>query len=207
LDVYQVTLTCAECRSETKAILSNAATEAICSACGAKVLKAKRFAGVVYVMAHPKVSGVKIGMTQHDVFKRAKQISGTGVPGHFQVLAAFPSSNPLRDERKVHEKLSRAHIAKEHFELDPVVAVTRVRSILNREPAYVERSIEDAVLKLREEQREKALGRFAKPAGASNSDMSASGECADLSSQPDEKTPVDQRETTSKGFFSNLFSS
>lgn len=161
LDVYQVTLTCAKCGRENRAILSASTTEATCNSCDAQVLKARRFAGVIYVMSHPNVDGVKIGKTERNVFTRAKQISGTGVPGQFVVMAAFPSVNPDKDERKVHEKLSRSWMDKEHFDLDPVVAVTKIRSILSREPAYIDPTIEAAVAALREEQRLKAFSRFA----------------------------------------------
>jgi len=210
LDVYQVTLICAECRCESKAILSNAVSEALCGACGAKVLKARRFAGVVYVMSHRKVSGVKIGMTRHDVFRRAKQISGTGVPGHFTVMAAFPSSNPMKDERKVHERLVRAHLAKEHFELDPVVAVAKVRSILNREPAFLDRDIEPAVSQLRQEQRQKALGRFAGPDATGVAKPPSPVSQEDLFSRMEPKEIADHASRTpshSARFISVLFSS
>lgn len=161
MEIYQVTLACASCGRENKAILSASITEVICSACDARVLKSKRFAGVIYVMAHPKVASVKIGMTERNVFTRAKQISGTGVPGQFRVMAAFPSANPGKDERKVHEKLKRVLVEKEHFDLDPVVAVAKVRSILGRDPAYIDHGIEPAFTALREEQRAKALSNFA----------------------------------------------
>lgn len=205
MDVYQVTLTCAHCKNETRAILSNGVSGAVCNSCGAKVLKAKRFDGVVYVLSHPKVSGVKIGMTRHDVFKRAKQISGTGVPGDFIVMAAFPSINPIKDERKVHDKLSRFRMVKEHFELDAVTAVTKVRTILNREPAFVHKGIEAAVTELREHQRQKTLKGF----GATQLDKSSSNSTIDLFSQDKpESRPEEAAEnpSSSKGFPANLFS-
>ncbi len=205
MDVYQVTLTCAHCKNETRAILSNGVSGAICNSCGAKVLKAKRFDGVVYVLSHPKVSGVKIGMTQHDVFKRAKQISGTGVPGDFIVMAAFPSVNPTKDERKVHDKLSRFRMAKEHFELDAVIAVAKVRTILNREPVFVHKGIEAAVTELREHQRQKTLKGFS----ATRPEKSSTSSTIDLFSQDiHESKPDDAAETPSspKGFPANLFS-
>lgn len=205
MDVYQVTLTCAHCKNETKAILSNGVSGAICNSCGEKVLKAKRFDGVVYVLSHPKVSGVKIGMTQHDVFKRARQISGTGVPGDFIVMAAFPSINPIKDERKVHDKLSKFRMAKEHFELDTVVAVAKVRTILNREPAFLHTSIEAAVSELREHQRQKTLKGF----GSKQLDKSSSTSTIDLFNQDKTESKPDQPQETpvsSKGFPANLFS-
>lgn len=205
MDIYQVTLTCAYCKNETRAILTNGVSGAICNSCGEKVLKAKRFDGVVYVLSHPKVSGVKIGMTQRDVFKRAKQISGTGVPGDFTVMAAFPSINPIRDERKVHDKLSRFRMAKEHFELDAVIAVAKVRTILNREPVFIDKGIEAAVSEFREQQRQKTLKGFR----ANQHDKSGASSNIDLFNQgKSDSKPNEAAETpaSSKGFPATLFS-
>lgn len=162
MDVYQVTLLCAHCHTDNKVVFSSFTKDSACSNCGFRIMKSKRFAGVVYVLSHPEVGGVKIGMTEGDVFARARKISGTGVPGQFVVTAAFPSSNPRRDERKVHQKLKSSHKAKEHFALPPVEAVMKVRSILGREPAYIDPGIASEFTRLREERRLRALNNFSK---------------------------------------------
>jgi hypothetical protein len=163
MDVYLATTACAECKAENRVIMTQDMKSALCEHCGKTLLKLKRFDGVIYVMANKSVRGVKIGMTRKDAFNRAKQISGTGVPGQFEVLAAFPSHNPVKDERKVHEKLTRKRLAKEHFDLDPIEAIAKVRSILQKEWVYLRKSVAPAVEQKVEAQRAVAAGRFKKP--------------------------------------------
>lgn len=160
MDVYQLTLKCASCSVDARVILSSGVSPVFCPNCNELLVRSKRFAGVVYVLHNARVGGVKIGMTQGDVFRRARQLSGTGVPGEFTVVAVFPSSNPLRDERKVHAKLIRHRIAKEHFELDPVKAAVRVRTILGKDPTYLDRKYGEAFSALVQKQKESARAKF-----------------------------------------------
>ncbi len=206
MQVYQITTTCADCRSENKIIIADETAAAPCQACGVQLIKAKRFAGVIYIMSNPRVQGVKIGMTSRDVFARAKQISGTGVPGNFSVIAAFPSNNPNKDERKVHEKLNRRRTGKEHFDIDPVTAVVRLRTILQKDWVFLDRTYERQVAEKVIEQKESAKRRFS--GGGSEAPQ------IELFDEPDPQItpPSPQRETQPnnggpkpKGFLANLF--
>ncbi|NJC05778.1 DNA-directed RNA polymerase subunit RPC12/RpoP [Sphingomonas kaistensis] len=206
MQVYQITTTCANCRSENRVIIADENASASCQACGSQLLKAKRFAGVIYVMSNPKVQGVKVGMTSRNVFARAKQISGTGVPGDFSVLAAFPSNNPNKDERKVHEKLSRKRIGKEHFDLDPVTAIVRIRTILSKEWVFLDRKHERPVLERLTEQKENAQRRFAGgQSGAPQMDMFDA--VGPNPCQPEAPSAQENAaELRPKSFLANLFS-
>lgn len=143
--VYQVTTECASCNHKNILIMTDKKRSAKCENCEGDLINFRRFDGVVYVLSNPRVEGVKIGMTKGDVFQRAKQVSGTGVPGRFEVIAAYPSKNPRADEKRVHDKLKRYRIAKEHFGLDEVTAVTKIKSTLKREWVYLKPSFVSAV--------------------------------------------------------------
>lgn len=165
MDIYQVTAQCPGCGGEVRVVLEKGNQSYGCDSCSRPVFKSTKLAGVVYVLSHPHVSGVKIGMTEKDVYKRAKAISGTGVPGDFEVIAYFPSHRPKADEKKVHAKLRGLGLGKEHFDLPEALAVAKVRSTLGKEPLYVHRDVRGAYEALLEERREKAARRFAKKAG------------------------------------------
>ncbi|NTZ43614.1 hypothetical protein G7A66_11075 [Altererythrobacter sp. SALINAS58] len=114
----------------------------------------------------------------------------------------------MKDERKAHEKLSRSNMAKEHFELDAVTAVIRVRSILKREPAFIHKSIEAAVAERREELRQKARKRFGVDPEPVKTEQSAPGADRDLFAPLEPKAEAQKRETSEvrkKGFLANLF--
>lgn len=161
MNVYQIKLACSNCESSNELILTDKHRSADCENCGEPLLTFRRFDGCVYVLKNSKVDGVKIGMTSGDVFSRAKQISGTGVPGNFQVVAAFHSRNPRKDEKKIHTKLVRYNIEKEHFGLDPVTSVVKIKTILGREWIYLKPQYVDQVAALVQEQRSAAAARFA----------------------------------------------
>lgn len=207
MEVYQITTVCAECKYENRVIIAEESASAPCDNCGASLLRAKRFDGVIYVMSNPRVQGVKIGMTRKNAFNRAKQISGTGVPGSFSVIAAFPSNNTAKDERKVHEKLIRKRMSKEHYELDAVTAVLKVRTILGKEWVYLSRKHERLVIAALEEQREKAKKRFAgKTDQPSQIDMFG-GDVQSDSDASAERIPIqaDDGPDKPKGFLATLF--
>jgi len=76
--------------------------------------------------------------------QRLKSLNSTGVPGNFQTIAIFPSDNPAADEKRVHDKLRRKNLAKEHFDIEPVDAVLAAYRALNkRQPIFFDDSIRD----------------------------------------------------------------
>lgn len=161
--IYQVSVQCPDCAEELRVILGEEAGTYCCEKCSRQVIKATRLAGAVYVLSHPHVAGVKIGMTEGDVYRRAKAVSGTGVPGEFRVIAYFHSHRPKQDEKKVHAKLSRFSLGKEHFDLGEALAIAKVRSILaGRDPMFVHGEVREEYEKIVEERREKALRRLGK---------------------------------------------
>lgn len=160
MNVYQINVICSDCEAPNCLILTDRNKSAHCDHCGESLLTFRRFDGCVYVLKNSKVDGVKIGMTAGDVFSRAKQVSGTGVPGNFHVVAAFHSRNPRKDEKKVHLKLARHNIEKEHFSLDPVRAVVKMRTIFGRDWVYLNPKYRDDVANLVETQRAAAAARF-----------------------------------------------
>lgn len=201
MDVYLATTACAACKAENRVIMTQDVKSASCENCGETLLKLKRFDGVIYIMANKRVRGVKIGMTRKDAFNRAKQLSGTGVPGQFEVLAAFPSHNPLRDERKVHEKLARKRLAKEHFDLEPIDAIAKVRSILQKDWVYIHRSVALAVEQKITSQREAVANRFKKGAKtpAQTELFDVAMPVAEISESSTNEPPK------GRGFLANLF--
>lgn len=204
MEVYQISATCSECQFENRVIITEENLSALCEKCGAQVVKAKRFPGVIYVMSNPRVHGVKIGLTSKNVFSRARQISGTGVPGTFAVIAAFPSNNPGKDERKVFEKLIRKKISKEHFDLDPVTAVLKVRSILGKDWVYLNRKFEREVKQRLDDQRASATKRFA-GAAPESTQINMFDDAVECQSLEPEIRPASEPPPKPKGFLSNLF--
>lgn len=164
MDIYQISWTCSECKAENKLIITDTVRSSACPECFTGSLGALKFQGAVYVLSNPRVDGVKIGMTRGDVWRRAKKISGTGVPGNFKVVAIFASHRPLQDESKVHRKLQRYWIDKEHFSLEPASAIAKVRTALGgREPVFVDKSCGREFEAIVEEQRAVAAQRFRGP--------------------------------------------
>jgi len=79
-------------------------------------------AGSVYVLVNPQIYNlVKIGYTRQDVEDRARQLSGTGVPGNWEVAHETEARRPEHLEEKVHRKLSEQRIQenREFFRVDP----------------------------------------------------------------------------------------
>lgn len=166
MDLYQISLTCPACGSETKGVIVPTVKTLLCQSCGANVSKVKRFDGVVYVMSNPHMPNVvKVGMTCKDVYERAKELSQTGVPGTYQVDAIFPAHRPKQDEEKAHAKLKKWNIPKsEHFNLNPVDAIVKVRSALQgRDAAMIHEQWREAVSAAVEKNRTETMAKLKKP--------------------------------------------
>ena len=54
--------------------------------------------------------------------QRLKGLNTTGVAGDFTPIVIFPSDRPKQDEKKIHDKLAKKRLAKEHFDLKPIEA-------------------------------------------------------------------------------------
>jgi hypothetical protein len=123
-----------------------------CPSCGQAPFTSRRIKGLVYVVSNPNQTGVKVGLTTKSMEQRLKSLNSTGVPGDFEPIAVFPSDRPDADEKRVHEKLRRYNIAKEHFDLEPIDAVLGAYRALNkRRPIFFDSSLEETFeLKLEE---------------------------------------------------------
>ena len=88
--------------------------------------------------------GVKIGRTAKSVEERIKSLNSTGVAGEFEAVAIFPSDKPAFDEKRVHDKLKKYNISKEHFDLTPMEAMLGAFRALNkRRPIFYDRTLEE----------------------------------------------------------------
>jgi hypothetical protein len=135
---------CRHCTAEMKVLLLNATPLGGCQECGEAPFSLRQIQGIVYIVSNPNQTGVKVGLTTKAIEHRLKSLNTTGVPGAFAVVALFPSDRPKLDERKVHEKLRRFRIAKEHFDLEPVEAVLKAYRALNRRvPIFFDSNIEE----------------------------------------------------------------
>lgn len=75
---------------------------------------AKEFSpkGWIYVLSSESMPGMfKVGMTRNQPYRRAKQLSkSSGSPTPFIIEAKFISTDPERDEKILHEALSRFRV-------------------------------------------------------------------------------------------------
>lgn len=72
--------------------------------------------GFVYVLTNDYMPGVvKIGRTSHAPSKRAKELSGTGVPGEFDVAYAAETSCMVQDEALAHRALDWLRVNDSEF--------------------------------------------------------------------------------------------
>lgn len=149
--LIEVSGKCQSCGAEAKILLDHGKSDDNCEICGSPPFGCKRMEGLIYVVQNRHQEGVKVGLTTKSIQERLKQLSSTGVPGAFEVVAIFPSSKPKADEKKVHEKLQRYNLAKEHFQLDPIEAVLKAYRALKREPIFYNKSLENT-FKLKREQ-------------------------------------------------------
>ena len=122
----------------------------------------KKFKGIIYIASNPDVTGVKVGLTTKDVNERMKQLSGTGVPGKFELIACFPSDRPKADEKKAHDILRKYNMAKEHFDTTPLAATQAVFKALNRKtPIFYNSDVEQQFNDARAERRVIMANRLA----------------------------------------------
>jgi hypothetical protein len=140
------------CAAEVKVLMLNGEALDHCEGCGESPLSARPIKGLIYIVSNPNQTGVKVGLTAKTMEQRLKSLSSTGVPGKFVTIATFPSDRPLQDEKKVHEKLKKFNLAKEHFDLDPIEAVLGAYRALNkRRPIFFDDHLEKTFyLKLEE---------------------------------------------------------
>lgn len=128
---------CQNCAAEVSVLVNNGELLGRCPECREWPMHMRKIAGVVYVVSNPNQTGVKIGMTTKPIEQRLRSLNSTGVPGQFETIAVFPSDRPKVDEKRVHDKVQRYNIAKEHFDLDPIEATLKAyRALGRREPIF-----------------------------------------------------------------------
>lgn len=141
--LIEISGVCQHCSAEVKVLMLNGGPLDHCASCGKSPLSARAIKGLIYVVSNPNQIGVKVGLTTRSMEQRLKSLSSTGVPGDFVTVAIFPSDRPNQDEKRVHEKLRRFNIAKEHFDLDPIDAVLKAYRALNkRRPIFFDKEVE-----------------------------------------------------------------
>ncbi|EOC1267535.1 GIY-YIG nuclease family protein [Cronobacter malonaticus] len=100
--------------------------------------------GWVYVLSNPSMPSMyKIGLTRLTPNHRANQLSkSSGSPTEFVVEAKFISANPERDEKLIHESLSRFRVSqtREFFSCSLEKILTECRRFL---PFGEARAVED----------------------------------------------------------------
>jgi hypothetical protein len=162
--LYEIKGVCHYCAAEYKLIISEDQTHGICPECKNIPIKFKKFKGVVYIIKNPNQIGVKVGITKRNIDDRIKQLSGTGVPGKFKLVALFPSDRPEEDEKKAHEKLKKHFLDKEHFDISAIDALMSVYRALNRRhPIFYDSEIQkEFEIKCQENKEEmfKKLGKI-----------------------------------------------
>ena len=150
--LYELTGVCQHCAAEYSVIIHNDKLLSTCPDCGESPFELKRFKGLVYIVNNSNLPGIKIGMTERTMESRLKSLNNSSVPGKFQCVAIFPSDNPKKDEAKVHDKLVKFKLDKEHFNLNSVDACLKCYRVLNRKrPIFYMADIEEIFdLKLEE---------------------------------------------------------
>ncbi|SMB81307.1 T5orf172 domain-containing protein [Deinococcus hopiensis KR-140] len=98
--------------------------------------------GYIYILTNPSLpSLVKIGLTNRDPFRRAAELSSTGVPTPFQVSAALRVDHPRLIEGKMHHafRSSRVQERREFFRAEPLdVFKTLVEIVESNQPLLQE---------------------------------------------------------------------
>lgn len=130
--LFEISGICQNCAEDFSSLIHNGELVSRCPACDEDPCELKSIAGVIYILKNYNQEGVKIGRTSKSVEQRAKQLSSTGVAGKFEPVAIFPSPTPQKHERKIHEKLARSKLDKEHFSLEPLDAALKVYRGLNK---------------------------------------------------------------------------
>lgn len=136
---------CQHCATEVKLlVLDGITTIDDCHECSQNPFALRRVKGIIYILSNENQIGVKIGLTKKTLEQRIKSLESTGVPGKFTKIAIFPSDKPEADEKRVHEKLRRHKITKEHFQVEPVdAALAAYRALNKRKPIFYDKSIEE----------------------------------------------------------------
>lgn len=141
--LLKLTGICQNCASDVELLLLDKRVIGSCRSCNELPITIKNVPGAIYVIVNKHQTGVKIGMTEKSVSSRLRSLESTGVPGHFDLIAVFPSDRPKKDERRIHEKLGKYRISKEHFDLLPVDATLKVFRALNRRvPIFYDESVQ-----------------------------------------------------------------
>jgi uncharacterized membrane protein YqaE (UPF0057 family) len=96
-----------------------------------KSIRATETSGSVYVLTNSVLSSVvKIGYTRRSADKRARELSGTGVPGQWEVAHEIRVRNPRTVEERTHRELSRYRVSDgEFFKVSPSKAASIIRDI------------------------------------------------------------------------------
>jgi hypothetical protein len=143
--LFEVSGICQNCAEDFSSLVHNGELVSRCSACDEDPCGLRNIAGVIYVLKNYNQDGVKIGRTSKTVEQRAKQLSSTGVAGNFEPIAIFPSPTPPKHEKRIHDKLGKFKLDKEHFSLEPLDAVLRVYRGLNKtiKPIFYDDDIKD----------------------------------------------------------------
>ncbi len=135
---------CQHCQAEYSIFLHEKRVIGECNSCKKEPIKIRAIKGLIYVIHNEYQKGVKIGFTTKPLEERLKSLSSkTAVAGEFKAIAAFHSNQTKTDEKKVHKKLHKSHLDKEHFDVEPVEAVLAAYRALNyREPVFYNKLIE-----------------------------------------------------------------
>ncbi|MBK1875600.1 GIY-YIG nuclease family protein [Pelagicoccus mobilis] len=143
--IYEIKGVCRHCATEVSVLIHNGNIVGECPDCKDDPFSVSQVSGVVYVVSNPNQRGVKIGITTKSVEQRIKQLNSTGVAGRFVPIAIFPSDNLKKHEKKIHEKLARCRIEKEHFDIEPVDAVLKCYRTLNKSiiPIFYDEDIQE----------------------------------------------------------------
>jgi len=142
-----ITAPCESCGQPNSIILMADQLHQCCSYCSAPLNSSSKISivhGFVYVLSNKSMPGiVKIGCTERDIENRVKELSNaTGVPTVFKIEAYFPTEDPIRDEKKVHQQFNNYRIEKkEFFEMDVQQAVEEMSHILKFVPIIVNQCI------------------------------------------------------------------
>ncbi|MDF7809584.1 GIY-YIG nuclease family protein [Pontiellaceae bacterium B12219] len=150
--LYEISGACQHCATEYTVTVHNDKQLNSCPECGESPFGLKKYKGLVYIVKNENQAGVKIGMTERTIESRLKSLNNTSVPGKFKCVALFPSDRPKKDETKIHDKLVKFKLDKEHFDLSPVDACLKCYRTLNRKrPIFHMSDVEEVFdLKLQE---------------------------------------------------------
>jgi hypothetical protein len=90
--------------------------------------------GYIYVLINEHMVGlVKIGFTTRDVKERVRELSShTGVPGKFELVEYYESSDVERDEKEIHRILNKYKLVRsEFFNLPQEVACDIIKQVIS----------------------------------------------------------------------------